>query len=64
VGLARRIAANASSGVQGVKRFLAAARHQSVEQGLEEMARWNSEHIDRDEVVEALGAFLQERPQS
>ncbi len=60
--LAARIAANAPSAVQGVKRILASSQGLTVAEALDEVARWNAEHIDRDEVMEAVSALIQERP--
>ena len=60
--IAGRIAANAPSAVQGVKRVLAANQGLTVAEALDEVARWNAEHIDRDEVIEAVSALIQGRP--
>jgi enoyl-CoA hydratase len=61
MGLAARIAANSPAAVQGIKRALAAGRDLTVAEALDDVARWNAEHLDADEVLREMSARIQER---
>jgi hypothetical protein len=47
--------------VQGIKRALAAGRDLTVAEALDDVARWNAEHLDADEVLREMSARIQER---
>jgi enoyl-CoA hydratase len=60
--LAEEIAANSPLVVQGVKQVLRASDGRPVEEGLEYVAAWNSAFLASDDLVEAMGAFMEKRP--
>ena len=60
--LAAEIAANSPLAVQGTKSVLAAGEGRSVAEGLDYVATWNAGFLASDDLVEAMGAFLEKRP--
>ena len=60
--MAEEIAANSPLAVQGTKAVLAATDGQTVEEGLDFVARWNAMYIDSNDLVEAMTAFIEKRP--
>ncbi|MFN8036936.1 MAG: crotonase/enoyl-CoA hydratase family protein [Acidimicrobiia bacterium] len=59
--LADEIAANSPIAVQGAKAVLKAGEDQTVEEGLEHVAIWNSAFLQSDDLTEAITAFFQKR---
>lgn len=47
--------------VQGAKMVMNYADEHSTEDGLEQIALWNSAFIQSDDLLEAMSAFLQKR---
>ncbi len=60
--LAATIAANSPWAVRGTKAVLRANDGRSIDEGLDFVARWNALFLENDDLVEALGAFLERRP--
>ena len=60
--LAAEIAANSPLAVQGTKAVLSACEDRSVADGLDYVATWNAGFLASDDLVEAMGAFLEKRP--
>jgi enoyl-CoA hydratase len=60
--LAATIAANSPLVVQGIKHVLRAGDGKSTTEALEFVARWNSQHLLSNDLMEALSAFLAKRP--
>jgi enoyl-CoA hydratase len=60
--LAEEIAALSPGAVQGTKRVLRYAADHTVAEGLEYVALWNSSQLPRDDVREAMTAFMEKRP--
>jgi enoyl-CoA hydratase len=60
--LAVEIASNSPLAVQGTKAVLRASEDQSVAEGLDYVATWNSGFLQSDDLTEALTAFLEKRP--
>ena len=59
--LAREIAALSPGAVQGVKKVLKYSIDHTVEEGLEYVALWNSSQLPRNDMREAMTAFLEKR---
>jgi enoyl-CoA hydratase len=59
--LADEIAANSPLAVQGTKAVLAACEDRSVADGLDYVATWNAGFLASDDLVEAMGAFIEKR---
>lgn len=59
--LAAQIAANSPLAVQGTKAVLRACQDRSVADGLDYVAVWNSAFLQSDDLVEAMGAFMEKR---
>jgi enoyl-CoA hydratase len=59
--LARQIADNPSSAVQGVKRVLNYSVNKSIEDGLQYVASLNSSHLRIDDISEAMQATMEKR---
>jgi enoyl-CoA hydratase len=59
--MADEIAANSPLSVQGSKAVIRAGEHQTVAEGLEHVALWNSAFIRSDDLTEAITAFFQKR---
>jgi enoyl-CoA hydratase len=62
--LAEEIAANSPLAVQGTKAVLAATDGQTVEEGLDFVARWNALYLNSNDLMEAMAAFMEKRPGS
>jgi enoyl-CoA hydratase len=60
--MAAEIAANSPLVVQGTKQVLKACEDRTVEEGLDYVAVWNSAFLQSNDLVEALGAFMEKRP--
>ncbi|HEY5263143.1 MAG TPA: crotonase/enoyl-CoA hydratase family protein [Acidimicrobiales bacterium] len=60
--LALEIAQNSPLAVQGTKAVLAANDGQSVDEGLEFVARWNTMYLQSNDLREAMTAFMEKRP--
>ena len=60
--LAGEIAANSPLAVQGTKEVLRACEDLSVAEGLDFVAAWNAGHLQSDDLVEAMTAFMEKRP--
>ncbi len=60
--LAEEIAANPPLAVRGTKAVLAAGDGQTVAEGLDYVATWNSGFLTSDDLVEAMSAFVEKRP--
>jgi enoyl-CoA hydratase len=60
--IAKEIAANSPLAVQGTKEVLRANEMATVADGLKFVARWNSAHIQSDDLREAMSAFFEKRP--
>jgi enoyl-CoA hydratase len=60
--LAVEIAANSPLAVQGTKAVLSATDGQTVDEGLEFVAAFNTMYINSDDLVEAMTAFIEKRP--
>jgi len=60
--LAAEIAANSPLAVQGTKAVLSACEDRSVADGLDYVATWNAGFLASDDLVEAMGAFMEKRP--
>jgi enoyl-CoA hydratase len=60
--LAAEIAANSPLAVQGTKAVLTACEDRSVADGLDYVATWNAGFLASDDLVEAMGAFMEKRP--
>lgn len=59
--LARQIADNPASAVQGAKRVLNYSLNKSIEDGLQYVAVWNSSQLQSDDFSEAMQATLERR---
>ena len=59
--LARQIADNAATAVQGAKRVLNYSLNKSIEDGLQYVAVWNSSQLQSDDFSEAMQATLEKR---
>jgi len=59
--LAETIAANSPLVVRGIKNVLRARDGESITDALEFVARWNSQHLLSNDLMEALSAFLAKR---
>ncbi|GAB3698231.1 crotonase/enoyl-CoA hydratase family protein [Spirosoma flavus] len=59
--LARQIADNPASAVQGAKRVLNYSLNKSIEDGLQYVAVWNSSQLQSDDFSEAMQATLEKR---
>lgn len=59
--MADEIAANSPLSVQGSKAVIRAGEDQTVAEGLEHVALWNSAFIQSDDLTEAITAFFQKR---
>ncbi len=59
--LAAEIAANSPLAVQGTKAVLRACEDKSVADGLDYVATWNAGFLPTDDLVEAMGAFMEKR---
>ncbi len=59
--LAAEIAANSPLAVQGTKAVLTACEDRSVADGLDYVATWNAAFLASDDLVEAMGAFMEKR---
>jgi len=60
--MAAEIAANSPLAVQGTKAVLRACERRSVAEGLDYVAVWNSAFLRSNDLMEAMGAFLEKRP--
>lgn len=60
--LAESIAANSPLVTSGVKQVLRAGTGRTVDEGLEIVAKWNSEHLISNDLFEAMAAHLEKRP--
>ena len=60
--MAGEIAANSPLAVQGTKAVLTAGEGRTVAEGLEFVATWNAAFLSSDDLVEAMGAFIEKRP--
>ncbi len=60
--LADEIAANSPLAVQGTKAVLAATDGQTVDEGLEFVAAFNTMYINSNDLIEAMNAFIEKRP--
>lgn len=60
--LAGEIASLSPAAVQGTKRVLRYCADHTVEDGLDYVALWNASQLPRDDVREALTAFVEKRP--
>lgn len=60
--LAEAIAANSPLVVEGIKTVLRAGADQTVEEGLDYVALWNSAYLLSDDLNEAITAHLEKRP--
>lgn len=60
--VAAEIAANSPLTVRGAKAILDAAQSEAIERGLDRVALWNSAFLPSEDLMEAVGAFLQKRP--
>ncbi|GAB3990566.1 crotonase/enoyl-CoA hydratase family protein [Spirosoma daeguense] len=59
--LARQIADNPASAVQGAKQVLNYSLNKSIEDGLQYVAVWNSSQLQSDDFSEAIQAMLEKR---
>ncbi|HUC35884.1 MAG TPA: crotonase/enoyl-CoA hydratase family protein [Acidimicrobiales bacterium] len=59
--MASEIAANSPFAVQGTKAVLRACEGRSVEEGLDYVATWNAGFLRSEDLMEAMGAFLEKR---
>jgi len=59
--LAREIAGNSPLAVEGTKAVLAATDGQTVQEGLEYVASWNSLYMNSNDLQEAMIAFMEKR---
>lgn len=59
--LARQIADNSATAVQGAKRVLNYSLNKSIEDGLQYVAVWNSSQLQSDDFSEAMQATLEKR---
>ncbi len=59
--LAKDIAANSPLVTQGIKKVLAAADGQTVEEALDYVAQWNSSFLMSNDLMEAISAFMEQR---
>ncbi|MDQ3757600.1 MAG: crotonase/enoyl-CoA hydratase family protein [Actinomycetota bacterium] len=60
--LAAEIAANSPLVVQGTKQVLRAGEGRTVAEGLDYVAAWNAGHLQSNDLVEAMTAFIEKRP--
>lgn len=60
--MAAEIAANSPLAVQGTKEVLAFSEGKTVAEGLEWVALWNAGFLNSNDLVEAMGAFMEKRP--
>ncbi len=60
--VAASIAANSPLTVRGVKAILDAAQTDSIARGLDHVALWNTAFLPSEDLMEAVGAFIQKRP--
>ncbi|HEX9969359.1 MAG TPA: crotonase/enoyl-CoA hydratase family protein [Acidimicrobiales bacterium] len=60
--MAAEIAANSPLVVQGTKHVLRASEGRSVEEGLDYVGVWNAGFLQSNDLMEALGAFMEKRP--
>jgi enoyl-CoA hydratase/carnithine racemase len=60
-GLCKRIAANSPLVVQGSKKVLQYAEDHTVDEGLEQVALWNSAFLQSPDLIEAGTAFMMRR---
>lgn len=60
--LAAEIAANSPMAVQGTKQVLRACEDRTVAEGLDYVAAWNAGHLQSNDLVEAMTAFMEKRP--
>jgi enoyl-CoA hydratase len=60
--MAAEIAANSPLAVQGTKAVLVAGEDQTVAEGLDYVATWNSAFLSSDDLAEAMTAFIEKRP--
>ena len=61
LALATQIAANSPLVTQGVKRIIQANDGRTLEQALDYMAQWNSSFLISNDLMEAMGAFMEGR---
>jgi enoyl-CoA hydratase len=62
--MAEQIASNSPLAVEGAKHVLRASRDQSVEEGLDYVALWNTAFLPSDDLSEAVHAFVEGRDPS
>lgn len=60
--LADEIASNSPLVTRGIKRILQANDGRTIEQALDYVAQWNSSFLASNDLIEAMGAFLEKRP--
>jgi enoyl-CoA hydratase len=60
--MAAEIAANSPLVVQGTKHVLRMSEDRTVEEGLDYVGVWNAGFLQSNDLMEALGAFLEKRP--
>lgn len=60
--MAAEIAALSPLAVQGTKRVLKFAEDHTIDEGLDYVALWNQSMLGRDDVREAMSAFMEKRP--
>jgi enoyl-CoA hydratase len=60
--MASDMAALSPFAVQGTKAVLAASAGRNVAEGLDYVAAWNAGMLVSDDLIEAMGAFLEKRP--
>ena len=58
----RVLAANSPLTVRGVKAILDAAQTDPIARGLDHVALWNAAFLPSEDLMEAVGAFIQKRP--
>lgn len=60
--MAAEIAANSPVAVQGAKQVLRASEDRTVAEGLDYAAAWNAGHLQSNDLIEAMTAFMEKRP--
>lgn len=60
--MAAEIAANSPLVVQGTKQVLRACEDRPVAEGLDYVAAWNAGHLQSNDLIEAMAAFMEKRP--
>lgn len=60
--VARDIADNPPTVVQGIKRVMNARLQPSIDEGLRQVATWNAAFLASDDLAEAMTAFAEKRP--